>query len=459
MVDFLILPTQLFEKEHLKKENEYTIWEHPHYFKEYNYNKKKLILHRASMKYYFDYLKKNKFKISYCEFDKKPKEKKYHLFDPVDKLKLSKSYTIVETPNFLLPKEELEKYKKKTKSFFFNSFYMHGKKVIDIIPKVKSQDKLNRKKFKDNIKITKKNKYASDNKYVKEAISYVNKNFKNNYGNTDNFIYPISHNSAKKWLKIFLDKQLKTFGDYQDYIDKDANNNMFHSLLSTSINIGLINPTDIIDILRPKDKKYPMNSFEGYIRQLFWREYQRYCYIYYNFNNKNYFNNNKKLTKEWYTGETGILPVDTCIKKAFDTGYLHHIERLMVVGNYMMISQIKPTDGYRWFIEFSCDSYDWVMHQNVLDMVFCVSGGETMRKPYISKSTYILKMSNYSKGEWSKKWDKKYIEFCKKNKNKLLSKFKYHFHFIKYIASRFPHCIISFTLLIDCGIYVLIFLS
>ena len=103
----------------------------------------------------------------------------------------------------------------------------------------------------------------------------------------------------------------------------------------------------------------------------------------------------------------------------------------MVVGNYMMISQIKPTDGYRWFIEFSCDSYDWVMHQNVLDMVFCVSGGETMRKPYISKSTYILKMSNYSKGEWSKKWDEKYIEFCKKNKKKLLSKFKYHFHFIK----------------------------
>ena len=102
--------------------------------------------------------------------------------------------------------------------------------------------------------------------------TYISKHFKDNYGNIDNFIYPISHASAKKWLKIFLEKQLKNFGDYQDYIDKNTDNNMFHSLLSTSINIGLINPSDIIDILRKKEKKYPMNSFEGYIRQLYWRE-------------------------------------------------------------------------------------------------------------------------------------------------------------------------------------------
>ena len=117
-----------------------------------------------------------------------------------------------------------------------------------------------------------------------------------------------------------------------------------------------------------------MNSLEGFIRQLFWREYQKYCYTYYNFN-KNYFGNKKKLTKAWYNGTLGVEPIDDCIKKGFDTGYLHHIERLMVMGNYMNLYGLHPDEGFKWFMEFSIDSYEWVMHQNVYDMVFFVSGG------------------------------------------------------------------------------------
>jgi deoxyribodipyrimidine photolyase-related protein len=165
---------------------------------------------------------------------------------------------------------------------------------------------------------------------------------------------------------------------------------------------------------------------------LFWREYQRYCYIYYNFNNKNYFKNNKKLNSKWYSGNTGIDPIDTCIKNGFNTGYLHHIERLMVVGNFMNLSEISPKEGFKWFMEFSCDSYEWVMNQNVYDMVFFVSGGATMRRPYISSSNYILKMSNYKKGKWSEIWDTKYKNFLKKNKDKLW-KFRYHFRGLKNI--------------------------
>ena len=164
--------------------------------------------------------------------------------------------------------------------------------------------------------------------------------------------------------------------------------------------------------------------------QLFWREYQRYTYIYYDFSRENYFGNRKKLNKKWYTGETGIDPIDDCIKRGFDTGYLHHIERLMVVGNYMNLDGIAPKEGFKWFMEFSCDSYEWVMNQNVLDMVFFVSGGKTMRKPYASSSNYILKMSNYKKGKWSETWTKKYHQFMKKNKEKLW-KFRYSFPGLK----------------------------
>ena len=208
-MDFLILPHQLFDKKYLEKENKFHIYEHPQYFKKYKFNKKKLILHRASMKYYYDYLKDNDFKVSYYDFKEKPKLTKYILFDPIDKLKLTGDYEIIDTPNFFLTKELIEKYREKTDKFLFTNFYMWSKKELDLYPTLKSKDKMNRQKFNDNIDIPKLPSNKSDNKYIKSAITYVNKHFKNNYGNTDNFIYPISHSTAKKWLKNFISKRFK----------------------------------------------------------------------------------------------------------------------------------------------------------------------------------------------------------------------------------------------------------
>lgn len=429
-MDFIILPHQLFHKKYLPKNiKKIILWEHPQYFTKYNFNKKKLILHRASMKHYYDYLKKNKYNIQYINFNKTPTYKKATLFDPIDKIKIPNT-TLIESPNFLLTKENYDAYKKKKgNSYMFHWFYLWGKKIVDIIPNVKSKDKENRKKLPKDIDIPDMPK-NSNKKYIQSAIKYVNKHFKNNYGDTENFLFPISHATAKKWLKDFIKKRFENFGKYQDAIDKE-NDFLFHSYLSTSINIGLLNPLEIIDEIR-KVKGIPMNSYEGYIRQLFWREYQRYCYMYFDFSNKNYFGNKKKITKEWYDGTTGIDPIDDCIKKGFHQGYLNHIQRLMIVGNFMNLSGMNPMDGFKWFMEFSCDSYEWVMYQNVLDMAFCVTGarqnGGTMAKPYISSSNYIIKMSNYKKGDWSEKWDTLYHNFIKNNKKKLIP-FKYYFRF------------------------------
>ena len=104
----------------------------------------------------------------------------------------------------------------------------------------------------------------------------------------------------------------------------------------------------------------------------------------------------------------------------------------MVVGNYMNLSGISPMEGLKWFMEFSCDSYEWVMYQNVLDMVFFVTGGKTMRKPYASSSNYIINMSDFKKGKWSEEWDKLYREFMKDNVDKLW-KFRYSFPALKKI--------------------------
>jgi len=435
----VILPHQLYNinilKKHLPKDLVYiTIWEHPHYFKKYNYNKKKLILHRASMKYYYDYLKENKYIVHYVEYNKKMTANNYKIFDPIDKIKLPNEYEILESPNFLLNKENYAEFNKtrKSKRVVFNNFYMWSKKKLNIYPKLKSMDKMNREIFKSSNKIPSVPKIGETDKYyIKEAIKYINKHFGNNYGNTANslkhsFFYPITHSTAIKWLKSFIKYKFKKFGPYQDFINKD-NHTMFHSVLSSSLNIGLINPIDIIKIIDKYKQSIPTNSFEGFVRQLFWREYQRYCYNYANINyHSNYFGNKKKLGKDWYKGTLGIEPVDDLIKSGFDTGYMHHIGRLMVIGNFMNLSGIHPKEGFRWFMEFSIDSYEWVMHQNVYEMVFFITGGQTMTRPYISSSNYILKMSNYKAGDWSIKWDNLYHDFLRKHRAKLY-KFRYYF--------------------------------
>lgn len=421
---FLILPHQLFHKKYLKKNYNYIIYEHPHYFDSYKYNKKKLILHYASLNYYYDYLKENGFKVNYIKKEDKFNIKEYELFDPNDQIKLEGKYEIIDNPNFLLKNELLETYRKKTKSFFFHYFYNWSKKQLNIIPNIKSKDKENRKTLPKNINIPKLPNIISkkDKYYIQKAIKIVEKNYPNNYGNSDNFNFPISHLSAKKYLKDFIKNRFKYFGDYEDAISVEEDY-IYHSVLSSSLNIGLINPDEIIELI--KDRK-EINSVEGYIRQLFWREYQRYTYKYIDFEKLEYFKLENKLDKSWYNGTTDNSIINKTIKKGFENAYLHHIERLMVIGNYMMLNEIKPKDGFKWFMEFPIDSYLWVMHQNVYDMVFCVGGGLTMRRPYISSSNYILKMSDYKKNTWNKRWDELYQNFLKKHKKKLW-KFRYYF--------------------------------
>lgn len=413
----LVLPNQLFEQKYFPKQITHVyVHEHSHYFNDYKYNKKKLMLHKASISYYKDYIS-NKYKL----LSEMPKE--YVMFASANKHNL-KPVKVLDNPNFLLTKKDYDAYQKKTKSYKFYPFYMHFKKQLNILPNEKSYDKQNRGKLSKDVERPKQPSNKADGKWIKGAISEVNKTYKSNPGTTEDFIFPVTHKTAKRWLKHFINHKLSNFGKYQDAIDSN-DPLLFHSLLAPAMNIGLLNPKDIITAILKKKSKVAMNNIEGFIRQLFWREYQLYCYIYVDFD-VSYFNNKKKLTKDWYYGTLGVYPVDDAIKRAFDTGYLHHIERLMVIGNYMNLMGINEKECYRWFMEFSCDSYEWVMHQNVLDMVFFVTGGKTTRRPYVSSSNYIKKMSNYKKGDWEEKWDELYENFKTKQNNKL-QKFRYFF--------------------------------
>ena len=162
-----------------------------------------------------------------------------------------------------------------------------------------------------------------------------------------------------------------------------------------------------------------MNSCEGFIRQIIgWREFIRGVYIAVGSKErvKNFWNFKRKIPSSFYSGDTGIEPIDDTIKKINESAYANHIERLMIIGNFMLLCEFDPDEVYRWFMEMFIDSYDWVMVPNVYGMSQFSDAGMMSTKPYISSSNYILKMSNYKKGDWCKIWDSLFWNFMDKQR-------------------------------------------
>ena len=168
-----------------------------------------------------------------------------------------------------------------------------------------------------------------------------------------------------------------------------------------------------------KKNNIPINSVEGFIRQIIgWREFIRG--VYYSKGTeerlKNFWGFKRKIPNSFYDGTTGIEPVDDTIKKVLKSGYANHIERLMILGNFMVLCEFDPDDVYKWFMELFIDSYDWVMVPNVYGMSQYADGGIMSTKPYISSSNYICKMSDYKKGDWSHVWDGLFWNFMDKHR-------------------------------------------
>jgi deoxyribodipyrimidine photolyase-related protein len=191
-------------------------------------------------------------------------------------------------------------------------------------------------------------------------------------------------------------------------------------MLSPLLNVGLLTPRYVLDqTLRYAEKnKVALSSLEGFVRQIIgWREYVRAVYVYLgtDMRNSNYFGSEYAIPESFWKGTTGIAPVDDTIKTTLAHGYAHHIQRLMIMGNFMNLCQFKPDEVYKWFMELYVDAYDWVMVPNVYGMALYADGGKITSKPYVSGSSYILKMSNYKKGEWSEIWDGLFWSFVGKH--------------------------------------------
>jgi len=437
----LIFPHQLF-KHHpaLKKSRQVYLVEEWLFFRQYNFHKLKIMLHRSGMKFYDAYLKEQGFSACYidttdenndvrkliaCLFQEKITS--IHIADVVDCWlaeriktackKYSIALTVYPSPSFLNTMGEVADYFSKKKTYFQTDFYIQQRKQRKLLLDSDGKptggkwtfDAENRVKFPKNESVPIVH-FPPENSYIAEAKEYVQQHFLKNYGNADGPHFFVStFKEAEEWLNDFVKNRFEKFGVYEDAIVA-TESILHHSVLTPMLNTGLLTPQEILDAVLKHAENYPtpLNSVEGFIRQIIgWREFIRIVYEMEGSKQRttNYWKFNRKIPDSFWTGTTGIAPIDNTIKKVLQTGYCHHIERLMVLANFMLLCEFDPNEVYKWFMELFIDAYDWVMVPNVYGMTQFADGGLMATKPYISSSNYLMKMSNYEKGEWQQVWD------------------------------------------------------
>lgn len=436
----IVLPHQLSEKNPVLRNGVpvYLVEEFL-FFRQYRFHQQKILLHRASMKSYEQWLKGKGFRVIYID-SQDPRSDIRELIrflaqggiteldvtDPADNWaekrirasckKAGIQCRLLPSPQFLEQPGDWSAYFDKRKTYFQTDFYLQQRRrrnlLLDDAGKPVggkwTYDTENRKRWPKNAVPPAVRKPAG-NRFVKEAAEYVRQFFPGNYGTTQSFHYPVNFDDAKAWLADFLENRLAGFGPYEDamVVKEDM---LHHSVLTPLLNTGLLTPQQVLEqtLETASRKEIPLSSLEGFIRQLTgWREFIRIVYEREGSKQRkvNYWNFHRKIPASFWTGETGIHPVDTVIRRVLKTGYAHHIERLMVLGNFMLLCEFDPDEVYRWFMEMFIDSYDWVMVPNVYGMSQFADGGLMTTKPYISGSNYLLKMGDWEKGDWQAIWD------------------------------------------------------
>lgn len=426
------------------------------FFRQYRFHQQKLLFHRASMQYYRHYLQGLGYEVHYIEAMQpeadirvlvehlsKKGVQRISLCEVSDnwlyqRLTRSSRQHDVElrffhSPLFLLQEAEAEAYFNGKKRFFQTDFYIRQRQHIGILLDENNKplggkwsfDAENRLKYPPR-QIPPSVNMPPDNAWRREAAEYVSTHFSANYGSTQGSItYPVTHEESEDWLNDFILHRLARFGDYEDAMVVQEGI-LHHSLLTPMLNVGLLTPQQILDAVRQAHviACTPLNSLEGFIRQIIgWREFIRGVYMEAGSRERttNFWGFRRKIPATFWTGNTGIIPVDIVVRRVLATGYCHHIERLMVLGNFMLLCEFDPDEVYRWFMEMFIDAYDWVMVPNVYGMSQFADGGLMATKPYISGSNYLLKMSDFPKGDWQQVWDALFWRFMHTHRSFFLS--------------------------------------
>ena len=454
----IIFPHQLF-REHPALDAQRPVWlvEESLFFTHYPFHRQKLILHRASMRAYADLLRKRGVEVTYIESGQPGHDirelsellsqrdiRVIHMAEPSDDW-LSRRMTaavhranarleIYPSPGFLNTHQDIDAFFEGRQRYHQTDFYIHQRKSRKILidPDGKpvggkwTFDTENRKRFPKD-RTMPAAPFTNGDEYTNEAMAWVNARFPDHPGDAGvpengGFPWAWTHDESERLLDEFLQQRLRGFGDYEDAMVSSARY-LHHSVLTPMLNTGLLTPAQVIrrTLDHAEGRDIPLNDLEGFIRQVVgWREFIRGVYqrAGRQQRTRNYWGFTRRIPPAFWTGDTGIVPIDEVIKKVLSTGYAHHIERLMVLGNFFLLCEFDPEEVYRWFMALFIDAYDWVMVPNVFGMTQFADGGLMTTKPYISGSNYILKMSDWKDSGipatgrgWTETWDALFWRF------------------------------------------------
>jgi deoxyribodipyrimidine photolyase-related protein len=334
----------------------------------------------------------------------------YRLLEQIEGLKtlLSIPVEVKEDTRFLATREEFASWASGRKELRMEYFYRLMRQKYNILMEGSepvggqwNYDAENRKFPKEQLVIPQHYQQSPD-LIVQEVSKLIAERFADHFGVIEPFFFALTRTQALEALRLFINQRLKFFGDYQDAMIQDEPW-MYHSHLSFYLNIGLLEPLECIDAAENsyRSGSASLNAVEGFIRQILgWREYIRGIYWLKmpEYKNLNFFEAKQALPDFFWTTETSMNCLKQAITETKNNAYAHHIQRLMVLGNFALLAGLDPIQVQEWYLLVYADAYEWVELPNVVGMILFADGGVLASKPYAASGAYINKMSNYCKG-------------------------------------------------------------
>jgi len=313
---------------------------------------------------------------------------------------------IMPDDRFICGRAEFTEWAQDRNSLKMETFYRMMRKKTGILMNKDGKpaggdwnyDTENRKPPKEDMDTPDAPKFQPDDTTC-EVMDLVADRFGDHFGDLEPFRWPVTGDEAQEAADAFFAERIEKFGPYQDAM-VHGEDDMYHSMLSTSLNLGLLDPLELCERAEKayEDGKAPINSVEGFIRQILgWREYIRGFYWYFmpGLESENKLNAQRALPEFFWTGETDMRCLADCIRSTRENAHAHHIQRLMVLGNFCLIAGIEPREVQDWYLVVYADAYQWVELPNVSAMILYADGGKLATKPYAASGNYINKMSDY----------------------------------------------------------------
>ena len=425
------------------------------------HHQKKIVYILSAMRHFASQLKNSGYNVEYVKLDDKDNSgsfaseitrisKKYQITnikvtDPgeyrvLTDLKEIKDINleVLEDNRFLCSKDEFKKFASTKNKLIMESFYRYMRLKHKILVEGDKPvggkwnfDSENRKPPKSDMNLPKIAAIKPD-EVTQDVIKLVQDKFSDHFGDIEPFNLAVTRSQAFEALDDFIDNRLENFGHFQDAM-VEGEDYLYHSNLGLYLNNGLLDPLEVIKKVEQKyhDANIELNSVEGFIRQILgWREFVRGIYWLNmpKYKELNFLSAKNKLPKFYWDGKTDMNCIKECVRNTKQNAYAHHIQRLMVLGNFALIAEIDPKEVNEWYLLVYYDAYEWVEMPNVSGMVLFADGGILATKPYAASGSYINKMSNYCKncsydvklkeGEGACPFNYLYWNFLMNNKDK-----------------------------------------